>query len=83
MKCTIEEQETCQVEKRGCEGCYYNDERRKIIEIYITENEKEDSISFDVEKLEDSEIANYTMKMLMMMFSAYKKEGDNMELEFE
>ena len=24
MNCTEKEQETCQVEKRGCEGCYYN-----------------------------------------------------------
>ena len=26
MKCTNKEQETCEVEKRTCEGCYYNDE---------------------------------------------------------
>ena len=24
MNCTDKEQETCQVEKMGCEGCYYN-----------------------------------------------------------
>ena len=24
MFCTSKEQETCEVEKRGCEGCYYN-----------------------------------------------------------
>lgn len=24
MKCTIKEQENCQVEKMGCKGCYYN-----------------------------------------------------------
>lgn len=24
MNCTDKEQETCQVEKRGCEGCFYN-----------------------------------------------------------
>lgn len=23
-KCTSKEQETCEVEKRGCKGCYYN-----------------------------------------------------------
>lgn len=23
-KCTIYQQETCEVEKRGCKGCYYN-----------------------------------------------------------
>lgn len=26
MNCTNKEQETCDVEKRTCEGCYYNDE---------------------------------------------------------
>lgn len=29
MICTIKEQEKCDCEKRGCEGCYYN---RKEIE---------------------------------------------------
>lgn len=24
MKCTIKEQENCDVEKRGCKGCYYD-----------------------------------------------------------
>ena len=27
MKCTIKEQETCELEKRGCEGCYYNTDK--------------------------------------------------------
>lgn len=25
MKCTEKERDTCNVEKRGCEGCFYND----------------------------------------------------------
>lgn len=25
MKCTSKEQETCNVEKMGCQGCYYYD----------------------------------------------------------
>ena len=25
MKCTDKEQDTCRVEKMGCEGCYYDD----------------------------------------------------------
>lgn len=25
--CTDKEQETCQVEKMGCKGCYYNQEK--------------------------------------------------------
>ena len=35
--CTNKEQETCDVEKRGCEGCYYN---RKIEEKEETTNEE-------------------------------------------
>lgn len=27
-KCTDKEQETCNVEKMGCEGCYYKEENK-------------------------------------------------------
>lgn len=46
MKCTNKEQETCEVEKRGCKGCYYNDgndtnvgsiEDIKILERFLKE----------------------------------------------
>lgn len=34
MFCTSKERETCDVEKRGCEGCFYmNEEKVKIIEL--------------------------------------------------
>lgn len=33
MKCTIDEQETCDVEKRGCEGCYYDDKGERMMDI--------------------------------------------------
>ena len=43
MKCTDKEQETCEVEKRGCKGCYYynNDEQENINNLfkYIGEDE--------------------------------------------
>jgi len=28
--CTSQEQDTCRVEKMGCKGCYYNDDRTEI-----------------------------------------------------
>ena len=59
------------------------DKKRKIIEIYITENKEEDSISFDVEKVEHTEIADCTMKMLLHCFSKYQKEDDELEVEYE
>lgn len=44
MNCTNKEQETCDVEKRGCEGCYYNekttDENEKNIEFWEEERQK-------------------------------------------
>lgn len=33
MKCTDKERETCNVEKMGCEGCYYNEDKNRDIEI--------------------------------------------------
>lgn len=29
MICTDKEQETCEVEKRGCKGCYYEKNKEK------------------------------------------------------
>ena len=81
MNCTNKQQETCDVEKLGCDGCYYNNKtRRKIIEIYVTENEEEDSISFEFERCEDSEIANDTMKGLCMMVASWKDKEDELEI---
>lgn len=31
MKCTSKEQETCNKEKLGCEGCYYNEKDNKKV----------------------------------------------------
>lgn len=30
MKCTEKEQQSCRVEKRGCEGCFYDDIQERI-----------------------------------------------------
>lgn len=57
--------------------------KRKIIEIYVTENKEEDTVSFDFEKVEDTEIANATMKDLVMMFASQKDEDDKLEVHYE
>lgn len=41
--------------------------KRKIIEIYATEN-KEETTSFDFKRVEDSETANYMMKLITNIF---------------
>lgn len=55
--------------------------KRKIIEVYITENDEENTVSFEFEKTEDTEIANSTMKALLLMFSNLKLE--KLEVEHE
>lgn len=57
--------------------------KRRIIEIYVTENKKEDTVSFEFEKVENSKIADSTMKMLLMMFNKYKDNEDELEVEYE
>lgn len=43
MFCTSKERETCEVEKRGCEGCYYENETpEKKIERLEVVNEIKD-----------------------------------------
>ena len=59
------------------------DEKRKIIEIYVTENKETDSISFEFEKMENTEVANATMKGLLMIFLNYKDDEDEVEVECE
>ena len=53
------------------------DEKRKIIEVYITENEEEGNVSFEFLKTEDSEVANDTMKLLINMLTFYKGDEDD------
>ena len=43
------------------------EEKRKIIEIYITEKEN-DEIEIDVERVEDTEVANNIMKDIIKGF---------------
>ena len=57
--------------------------KRKIIEIYVTEDEEDDTVSFNFERCENTEIANETMKGLCMMFAKWKDEEDKLEIEGE
>lgn len=43
-------------------------EKRKIIEIYVTEKEN-DEIDIDVERVEDTEVVNDIMKDLVTIFT--------------
>ena len=55
--------------------------KRKIIEIYVTD--KENTISFEFIRTENSELANSTLKGLLMMFEQFKNPDIEMEVEIE
>lgn len=57
--------------------------KRKIIEIYVTENKEENTTSFEFIKTEDSELANETLKVLMFIFAHFKDNDDEIEVELE
>lgn len=50
MKCTNKEQETCQVEKRGCEGCAYNEKSadEMFAELGYEKTKSEQSETFEL-----------------------------------
>ena len=54
--------------------------RRKIIEIYVTENKEEDTTTFNFERLEDTKEANFMMKKISLMFAASMKEDESLEI---
>lgn len=55
-------------------------ERRKIIEIYVTS--QGDEVSFDVEKTEESEIAEVIMRMVLEKFLEVTEDLDT-TLDYE
>lgn len=57
-------------------------DKRKIIEIYVEENTEEDTVSFEFKKVENTEIANMTMKGSIMMFESQKSDEDELEVEY-
>lgn len=40
MKCTDKERETCNVEKMGCDGCYYNEKPIKYTPSLVFPNKE-------------------------------------------
>ena len=57
--------------------------KRKIIEIYVEEDKENEVVSYCFERCEDSEVANATMKALLMIFNNYKDVEDIIEAEYE
>ena len=55
--------------------------KRKIIEIYVTDNDKENTISFEFIKTENSELEKSTLKGLVMMFEQFKNPDIEMEVK--
>ena len=58
-------------------------DKRLIIEIYATENEEKNEVTFDFERKEDTKLANNTMKMLLHTFVLYKGKDENLEFKLD
>ena len=58
-------------------------ERRKVIEIYATEDLEKGEVNFEVERCEDSMISNAMMKMLLETFNRNNPEGTKVSYEEE
>ena len=55
--------------------------KRKILEIYTEENENE--TTFIIEKVEDSKVANETIKALATIFYNLKDKDDKLKINYE
>ena len=58
-------------------------EKRKIIEIYATEDLENMEVNFEVERLEDSKISNALMAMLHETFLRNNPDGTKVNYEEE
>lgn len=58
-------------------------ERRKIVEIYATEDLDSREVNFEVERCEDSMISNAMMKMLYETFNTKNPDGTKVNYEEE
>ena len=58
-------------------------ERRKIIEIYATEDLDKGEVNFEVERFEDSMVSNAMMKMLLETFNKNNPDGTKVNYEEE
>lgn len=56
--------------------------KRKIIEIFAIENE-DNSITFDFNKVEDTEISDFILKKILTSLSLCKNVDDEIEIEYE
>lgn len=50
--------------------------KRKIIEIYVDEDEINENATFDIKKVDESEIADNMMRSLIIMFSKLANEEE-------
>ena len=63
MKCTDKERQTCNVEKMGCEGCYYNEDNDRDIEIL----EKELKFYKECYEMQKQEISERNIKARQLL----------------
>ena len=75
MKCTDKERQTCNVEKMGCEGCYYNEDKNRDIEIleeFIKYYESE-AISRKFRGTLSISVDEYDIEAIEHLIKAYKE----------
>lgn len=58
-------------------------ERRKVIEIYATEDFEKGEVNFEVERMEDTLVSNAMMKMLLETFNKNNPNGTKVTYEEE
>lgn len=58
------------------------EEKRKIIEIFVTKDE-EDELSYSIEQIEQSNVANDMMRALLEFFKALKDENEDKDITLE
>lgn len=58
-------------------------ERRKVIEIYATEDFEKGEVNFEVERMEDTMASNAMMKMLLETFNKNNPNGTKVTYEEE
>lgn len=54
--------------------------KRKIIEIYVTEDKENDTTTFNFNRLEDTKEANFMMKKIALMFATTKSDNEELEI---
>lgn len=86
MKCTDKERQTCNVEKMGCEGCYYNEDNDRDIEIleeFIKYYESE-AISRKFRGTLSISVDEYDIDAIENLIKAYKEleeKNENLKLK--